>query len=101
MALSERERHELSMLEEQLKSEDPKLARALSSGELRNSTTVAFALLVALGAIILIAGVAASAVILSLTGIVLAAAAITWRLSRWFKEHYMVYGEERRSQPPM
>ncbi|HET7415869.1 MAG TPA: DUF3040 domain-containing protein [Arthrobacter sp.] len=98
MALSERERHELSMLEEQLKSEDPKLARALSTGEVRPVANP-LALLMALGAIVLIAGVAASAVILSLTGIMLAAAGITWRISRWFMARYETYGEERRTEP--
>ncbi|WP_162144866.1 DUF3040 domain-containing protein [Arthrobacter castelli] len=96
MALSERERHELSMLEEQLKSEDPRLSRALSTGKARDPATAPFAFLMALGAIVLIAGVAASSVILSLAGIFLAAAGITWRISRWVKEHYETYGEERR-----
>ncbi|GAB3266841.1 DUF3040 domain-containing protein [Arthrobacter pigmenti] len=92
MALSERERHELSMLEEQLKSEDPKLAQALSAGELRNAATGALFFLMALGIVILIAGVAASAVILSLSGIVLVAAAITWMVSRWVRTNYKTYG---------
>lgn len=53
-------------------------------------------LLIVIGAAVLIAGVAVSTAILSLIGVLIAAAGITWRVLHWFRMHYETYGDDQR-----
>lgn len=105
MPLSEHERQELAFLEEQLTASDPELAKSFSPagstkppGSTRpaKESLILGLLLIGIGAAVLIAGIAISTAILSLTGVLIAAAGITWRALHWFRTHYETYGDDQR-----
>ncbi len=80
LALSEPERHELARLEKQLTSDDPQFAASFSASEVEEPSKdpLVFGLiLIAIGTGILLVGVAATAVILALTGVIAAVIELT------------------------
>ncbi|MHA7171805.1 DUF3040 domain-containing protein [Arthrobacter monumenti] len=100
--MSEHERQELAYLEEQLTAEDPELAASFwprgstkppGSTRPAKESLILGLLLIGIGAAVLIAGMALSTATLSLIGVLIAAAGITWKVLHWLRTHYESYGD--------